>query len=59
MAPFHLENTMKFKTEIHLNNWYGITASAGDEIDVPEHLVEKAKAMPFLKKGRKRAKDSD
>lgn len=48
---------MKFKTTKHLNDWYGITANMGDEIDVPEHLVKKAESMDFLTKGKKRAKD--
>ncbi len=50
---------MKFKTSIHLNNWYGITANAGSEIEVPENLIEKAKNMPFLSrvKAKKRAED--
>lgn len=52
---------MKFTTSIHLNNWYGITANAGDEIEVPDNLVTKAESMDFLnaKKGRKSVQDSD
>ncbi len=50
---------MKFKTSKHLNNWYGITAQADTEIDVPENLVEKAKSMPFLSpvKAKKRVEN--
>lgn len=50
---------MKFKTTKTLNNWYGITADEGVEIEIPEHLEAKAKAMDFLKAVRKKnAKDS-
>ena len=47
---------MKFSTKKALNNWYGIDAAPGDEIEVPNHLVEKARKMDFLtvKQGRKR-----
>lgn len=60
-GPVRLEATMKFKTSVHLNNWYGITANAGDEIEIPENLIEKARSMDFLSevKAKKRAKNID